>query len=105
MRSWLTNLLDLLQVITAAVALIISIVEAIHEGIRGIGQQKKQEALKHWEVVRPELRKVIEGVLGERWARLFDLIASDRVISVVIDLLVALFNATGFFPKEQQAQP
>jgi len=101
MRSWLTNLLDILQVVIAGVALVISIVEAVYEGVKGAGATKKQEALKHWAAIRPELRKVVADVLGERWARIFDTIASDSVVSIIIDLLVALFNSLGFFPKGQ----
>jgi len=99
MRAWLSTLLDVLQVLVAVVGFIISVVEAIYEGQTGAGAQKKEEALKEWTRIRDSLQKVVEEVLGERAAKVFGFLAQDKVVSIVIDVLVAYFNRTGFFPK------
>jgi hypothetical protein len=99
MRSWLSTLMDVLQVLVAVVGFIISVVEAINEGVSGFGEQKKKEALKMWASVRDVLRGVVKDVFGDRAARLFDFLAQDRVVSFMIDFLVAYFNRAGFFPK------
>jgi hypothetical protein len=99
MRSWLTTLLDVLHVLTAVVGFIISVVEALNEGVSGIGDQKKQEALKMWAQVRDTLRSVVKEVLGDKAAGWFYFLSQDKVVSILIDLLVAYFNRTGFFPK------
>jgi predicted P-loop ATPase/GTPase len=99
MRSWLTTLMDVLHVLTAVVGFIVSVVEALNEGVSGVGEQKKQEALKMWTQVRDILRNVVREVLGERAASWFGFLSQDKVVSVFIDLLVAYFNRTGFFPK------
>ncbi|MDT7877355.1 MAG: hypothetical protein RQ862_02205 [Candidatus Caldarchaeales archaeon] len=99
MRSWLTTLLDVLHVLTAVVGFIVSVVEALNEGVSGIGDQKKQEALKMWSQVRDILRNVVKEVLGDKAAGWFNFLSQDKVVSIFIDLLVAYFNRTGFFPK------
>ena len=101
MRSWLTTLMDVLHVLVAVVGFIISVVEAINEGVSGVGEQKKQEALKLWASVRDVLRGVVKDMLGDRAARWFDFLAQDKVVGFIIDLLVAYFNKVGFFPKGQ----
>lgn len=102
MRSWLTTSVDVLHVLVAVVSFIISVVEAVNEGVSGIGEQKKQEALKLWGQVRAALRGVVKDVLGDKATRWFDLLAHDKVVGFIIDLLVDYFNKVGFFPKRQQ---
>jgi hypothetical protein len=101
MRSWLTTLMDVLHVLVAVVGFIISVVEAINEGVSGFGEQKKQEALKLWAQVRDVLRGVVKDVFGDRAVRWFDFLAQDKVVGFIIDMLVAYFNRVGFFPKRQ----
>ncbi len=97
--SWLTNLLTVLQAVVAAVAFLISVIEAVHEGIKGAGAEKKRKAMEQWAQVRNQLRDAVKDVLGDKVLPIFDFLASDKVVSVVIDLLVLLFNLKGLFPK------
>jgi hypothetical protein len=101
MRSWITTLMDVLHVLVAVAGFIVSVVEAINEGVSGIGEQKKQEALKMWASVRDVLRGVVKDVLGDKAARWFDFLAQDKIVGFIIDLLVDYFNKAGFFPKGQ----
>ncbi len=93
---WLVHLLNTLVVV---LAFIISVVEAVYEGVKGAGEQKKTEALQQWAKVRSVLREVIQEAFGERATKLFDALAHEKLISVFIDVLVWWFNRTGFFPK------
>jgi hypothetical protein len=71
--------------------------------VSGIGEQKKQDALKLWAQVKDALHGVVKDVLGDKAVRWFDFLAQDKVVGFIIDLLVAYFNRVGFFPKGQQA--
>jgi len=99
MRSVLTNLLEILQTVVVVVSFIVTVMEAIYEGIAKAGEQKKKEALAAWAQVKPILRQAIASTLGERWAGVFERIFSDAVVGFIIDLLVAWFNRNGLFPK------
>ncbi len=95
--SWLSTLLNILQAATVVLSFIISVQEAIYEGVAKAGEQKKRDALEGWSKAKPLLRSAIAEVLGEKWAKVFDLIFTDKVVDVMIDLLVAWFNKAGFF--------
>lgn len=101
--SWLRNLLEILQIVTTVVSFIVLVVEVIYEGISKAGEQKKKEALANWEQVKPLVRKAVEEVLGSKWVEMFDKVFTTSVVSVLIDLLVLLFNRKGFFPKSNGA--
>jgi len=97
--SWLQALLSMLQAVVVVVSFIVAAMEAIYEGVAKAGEQKKKDALAAWEKAKPVLRNAIAETLGEKWAGIFDKVFTPATVGVIIDILVAVFNAKGLFPK------
>ncbi len=97
--SWLQNMLRLLSGAVTVLTLVISVVEAVHEGIKGAGAEKKKQALELLAQHRETVRAALLEIVGEKYEKLVDFILSEKFLSVAVDVLVFLLNARGFFPK------
>lgn len=95
----MNRLLELLQALTLVVSFIVTVVEAVYEGVEKAGEQKKKDALAQWNTVKPVFVSVVKDVLGDRWSSLVDKWVTDKVVGILIDLIVWWFNLRGFFKK------
>lgn len=95
----MSKILEILQVLILILSFIVTIVEAVYEGIEKAGEQKKKDALAHWNAAKPHIVSVIREILGNNYASFVDKWVTDRVVSFAIDLLVWWFNMKGIFKK------
>jgi len=97
--SWLQAILEVTQAVTAIVTFLVGVAELIHETPNS-GPQKKEWVLSHFESVKKEVRDVLALLYeGDRVLKVWDFVTQPKILSVIIDILVLLFNLKGFFLK------
>jgi len=97
--SWFHTIIEVVNALAAVVSFLVAVAEILHEGPK-LGEQKKQWVLQQWDNVRKTVRDVLADIFdGDRILKLWDLISNPKIVSLVIDILVFLFNVKGFFQK------
>ncbi len=96
MLSWL---IEVCHLALAVLTFLVSLAELLYDGVSKAGEEKKKKVLADLAALRPQLLPVIEEALGKRAAKIFDWVTNEKVASILIDLLVAVFNAVGVFKR------
>jgi len=97
--SWFQTIVEVVNALAAVLSFLVAVAEIVHEGPK-LGEQKKQWVLQQWDNVRKVVRDALADVFeGDKILNLWDLISNPKIVSIVIDILVFLFNLKGFFQK------
>lgn len=98
--SWFQGILTALQTVTTLVSFLIAAAEVIYEGVGKAGEEKKKWVLSQWEPIRTQVRELLVSLFdGDHVVKVWDFISDPRIVSIVIDILVLVFNLKGLFPK------
>ncbi len=98
--NWLQAILETLQALTAFLSFLIAAAEILHEGVAKAGEEKKNWVLSQWEQVRKQIGDALSQFYeGDTVLKVWNLISDPKVVSILIDTLVLVFNLKGLFPK------
>ena len=93
----LQKVFEILAVVNVVLTFVITVAEGLWEGQPKSGEEKKKFVMEQVAGFRAQLREAIVKLVGQRWERVVDIILSDWVVSIIIDLTVLWLNRSGIF--------
>lgn len=97
---FLKELAELIKVVLALLSLLIVLAEMLHEDEEKAGEKKKKQVLEWWKQIVEGIRGYVAGRFGERGIKILDWLGQEKVASLLVDIIVFVFNAKQIFFKK-----